>query len=157
MLLDNQSPNGIFYHYSSFWMVYNGFDKDRSRLKWRCPMTAGSRKVKQKVNCTTPCSTSPYGRTVYTKPYDDLRLFTPTPRNSHAWKKVYALRSAVERSFKRAKADYELERCRVRSKRAWFWRSHLVAMNQHLDAWVDNSQQNGFDVWAEVLGYPLAA
>ena len=138
-------------------MVYYGFDQDRFRLKWRCPMVAASRRAKKELSCPAPCSPSPYGRTVYTKPRDDPRLFTPTPRNSRAWKKTYALRSAAERSFKRAKVDYELERCRVRSKRAWFWRSHLVGMNQHLDAWVDDAQQNGFDVWAEALGHPLAA
>ncbi|MGB9663277.1 MAG: hypothetical protein ACPL5F_14940, partial [Moorellaceae bacterium] len=88
---------------AGYLMVYNGFDKKRSRIKWRCPMIAGSKKLKLKVNCPTPCSPSPYGRTVYTKPHDDLRLFTPTPRNSLAWKKVYANRSACERSFKRAK------------------------------------------------------
>lgn len=138
-------------------MVYNGFDKKRSRIKWRCPMIAGSKRVKREINCPRPCSPSPYGRTVYTKPHDDLRLFTPTPRNSLTWKKVYANRSASERSFKRAKVDYELERCRVRSKEAWFWRSHLVAINQHLDAWIDEASSQGWDIWTEVLGQPLAA
>lgn len=138
-------------------MVFNGFDKKRSRLKWRCPMKAGSKRVKREINCPGPCSPSPYGRTVYTKPHDDLRLFTPTPRNSSAWKKVYAKRSASERSFKRAKVDYELERCRVRSKEAWFWRSHLVAMNQHLDAWIEEALSQGRDFWTEVLGKPLIA
>jgi len=138
-------------------MVYNSFDKERSRIKWRCPMVAGSRRLKQQVKCTQPCSPSPYGRTVYTKPHDDLRLFTKTPRNSSAWKKTFSKRSASERSFKRAKVDYELERCRVRSKQAWFWRSHLVAMNQHVDAWTNHAAQNGFDVWAAVLGHTLAA
>jgi hypothetical protein len=73
-------------------------------------------------------------RTVYTKPRDDLRLFTPIPRNSETWKSVYKLRSGSERSFSRKKKDYELERCRVRSLKAWYWRAHFVAMNQHLDA-----------------------
>ncbi|KYH32217.1 transposase [Neomoorella mulderi] len=98
-------------------MVYNGFDKKRSRIKWRCPLVAGSKRLKREINCPGPCSSSPYGRTVYTKPHDDLRLFTQTPRNSLTWKKVYANRSASERSFKRAKVDYELERCRVRRRR----------------------------------------
>jgi len=68
-----------------------------------------------------------------------------------------ANRSAAERSFKRTKVDYELGRCRVRSKEAWFWRSHLVAMNQHLDAWIAEASAHGWDIWAEVLGQPLAA
>ncbi|MGE5576085.1 MAG: transposase, partial [Syntrophothermus sp.] len=109
------------------------------------------------LNCTAPCSSSPYGRTVYTKPNDDLRFFTQTPRNSSAWKEIRHKRSAAERSFKRAKIDYELERCRVRSKQAWFWHLHLVGMNQHLDAWVNNATQNGFDIWTVALGQSLAA
>lgn len=138
-------------------MVYYGFDKERSRMKWRCPAVAGSRCLKQQLDCSQPCSSSTYERTVYTKPFDDLRLFTKTPRCSPAWKKTFALRSASERSFKRAKIDYELERCRCRAKESWCWRRHLVGINQHLDAWVDDAAKKGFDIWAEVLGHTLAA
>lgn len=138
-------------------MIFDGFDPDRSRLKWRCPAVAGSRSVKSKLNCSQACSPSSYGRTVYTKPHDDLRLFTKTPRNSSAWRTTYAKRSSSERSNKRAKIDYNLEQCRVKSNKAWFWRSHLVAMNQHLDAWVNQALANGFDVWAEILATAIAA
>lgn len=69
-------------------MVYSRFDKDRNRLKWRRPKVAGSRHLKSQIACETPCSPSQYGRTVYTKPLDDLRLFTTTPRDSPAWKKT---------------------------------------------------------------------
>lgn len=138
-------------------MVYDGFDNKRSRIKWRCPAVAGSRRLKRQLNCSHACSSSTYGRTVYTKPLDDLRLFTKTPRCSPAWKKTFALRSASERSFKRAKIDYELERCRARSKESWFWRRHLVGINQHLDAWVEDATKKGFNVFVEVLGHALAA
>jgi len=50
------------------------------------------------------------------------------------------------------KVDYELECCRVRSRKAWYLRTHFVAMNQHLDAWVKQAVSQGFDIWAEVLG-----
>lgn len=138
-------------------MVYNGFDHERSRIKWRCPAVAGSRRLKRQLICSHPCSSSAYGRTVYAKPHDDLRRFTKTPRGSTAWKKTLALRSASERSFKRAKIDYQLERCCSRSKEIWLWQRHLVGINQHLDAWVDAATQKGFDIWAEVLGHALAA
>lgn len=141
-----------------FCMVFGGYDKARNRLKWRCPKFAGSRRVKAEVRCVSPCSPSSYGRTVYTKPSDDLRLFTPTPRNSETWKSVYRLRSGSERSFSRKKKDYELERCRVRSLKAWYWRAHFVAMNQHLDAWVEHAvKECAFDVWSELLGSSVAA
>jgi transposase len=46
-----------------------------------------------------------------------VRLFTKTPRDSKAWNKVYAMRSSSERSFKHIKNDYEIEHCRVRSRK----------------------------------------
>ena len=133
-------------------MVFWGFMKDRNRLKWRCPKVAGSKRVKSEVCCDEPCSPSAYGRTVYTKLHDDLRFFTPTPRKSKGWKTVFKMRSSSERSFSRKKKDYGLERYRVRSLKAWYWRAHLVAMNQHLDAWVEHAiKGQAFDIWTEVL------
>ena len=134
-------------------MIFWGIQKERKRLKWRCPKVAGSKLVKSQVCCSKSCSPSAYGRTVYTKPGNDLRLFTPTPRGSAAWKKTYKMRSSSERSFSRKKKDYNLEQCRVRSLKAWYWRAHFAAMNQHLDAWVKHlAKDQAFDVWSEILG-----
>jgi hypothetical protein len=138
-------------------MCFYGFDKSRNRLKWRCPLKAGSRRLRKFVFCDRPCSDSPYGRTVYTKPQDDLRLFSKTPRGSKAWRKEYAKRSSSERSFKRFKFDYEIERCRVRSRKNWYFFVLFAAMNCHLDAWVKAARDNGFDIWAEVLVRALVA
>jgi len=84
-------------------------------------------------------------------------LFTPTPRNSKAWRDVYKLRSGSERSFSRKKKDYELERCWVKGFKAWYWRAYFAAINQRLDAWVEQSLKNGFGIWAEVLGASVMA
>ena len=138
-------------------MCFCGFNKSRSRLKWRCPLKAGSKRLKKNISCDCPCSDSPYGRTVYTKPQDDLRIFTKTPRDSKAWRKVYAMRSSSERSFKRIKIDYEIERSRVRSRKNWYLFIHFAAMNCHLDAWVAKAEKEHFDIWAEVLGKAFAA
>ncbi|MBE3588331.1 MAG: transposase [Thermoanaerobacteraceae bacterium] len=153
-VLSGFHPNhdyGIPFCPKGFPMVFWGFQKSRNRLKWRCPKMAGKKLVRSQVCCDQPCSPSAYGRTVYTKPHDDLRFFTPTPRGSAAWKSVYKLRSGSERSFSRKKKDYELKRCRVRSLKAWYWRTHFAAINQHLDAWVEQFKKQGFDIWAEVL------
>lgn len=138
-------------------MCFCGFNKSRNRLKWRCPLKAGSRRLRKNISCDCPCSDSPYGRTVYTKPQDDLRIFTKTPRNSKAWRKEYAKRSSSERSFKRIKNDYEIERSRVRSRKNWYFFLHFAAMNCHLDAWVDKAEREHFNIWHEVLGVALAA
>jgi hypothetical protein len=84
-----------------------------------------------------PCSPSKYGRVVYTKPQDDYRLFTKTPRGSKAWKKAFARRSSVERSIKRILVDYRIEQARARSVKQWFWLATLAALNQHLDAQIN--------------------
>jgi hypothetical protein len=61
---------------AGFPMVNWGFEYDRCRIKWRCPYALG--KV-DSCPCMDKCSASPYGRTVYTKPSWDLRIFTPVP------------------------------------------------------------------------------
>ena len=134
-------------------MIFDSYDKNHSRLKWRCPKKLGNKKTRSAalLACSSDCSPSSYGRTVYTKPQDDLRLFTRTPRNSSAWKEVYKGRSASERVNKRLMVDYQLERCRVRSNKHWVWRGHFAAISIHLDAWVDFFQKHDFDIWKEIL------
>lgn len=74
-------------------------------------------------------------------------------RSSKAWKEVYARRTTSERTNKRQKIDYQLERTRARSKRRIFWRLTLGAINQHLDAWVAESQRT----LADIIGVQQAA
>lgn len=140
--------NGIPICASGFLMVNWGYCASRRRTKWRCPYVCG--KVQ---DCPQKCSPSRYGRVVYTKPEHDLRLFTKTPRNSKVWKKVYARRTASERTNKRQKIDYRLERTRARSKKRIFWRLTLGAINQHLDAWVTESRIT----LADILGVEQVA
>lgn len=113
-------------------MLNWGFNSNRCRIKWRCPLY----KDRSKCSKINECSPSSYGRVVYTKPIWDLRLFTPTPRNSKAWKNVYARRTTVERTFKRILVDYKIELANARTKKRWFWQVTLAAINQHLDAQV---------------------
>ncbi len=113
-------------------MMYNGVDEKRQRIKWRCPLHKEPDRCPKKQEC----SPSSYGRVVYTKPDDDFRLFTKTPRGSEAWKKAYARRTTVERTIKRILVDYDIESLRFRSEKRWFWSASLAAINQHLDAQV---------------------
>jgi len=117
-----------------------GFQKDRCRIKWRCPA-----KVYKNCFCDQPCSPSDYGRTVYTKPDWDPRLFTPTPRNSRKWKLVMRKRTAAERRNKRVKMDYNLELDRVRSKSRWLIRTVLRDAALHADAWIHNINTDAQD------------
>ena len=113
-------------------MAHYGVDKKRQRIKWRCPM------YRQPNQCPKKqvCSPSAYGRVVYTKPCNDPRLFTKTPRGSKVWKKSYARRTSVERTIKRILVDYDIESLRFRAEKRWFWSASLAAINMHLDAQV---------------------
>ena len=114
-------------------MTYSWYDKERMRHKWRCPKT----RKRWNVKCVSPCSSSAYGRTFYTREEDNLRYFPRFPRGSKQWKLHYKRRTTVERSFKRLKEDYLLERRgKIRSSRAWHFRSFTSAMCLHVDAWI---------------------
>ncbi len=92
-------------------MVYNGFKKSRSRLKWRCPLFL---KKIDSCSCCEQCS--PNGRVIYTKPSWDLQLFTSVPRSSKQWKTIYKTRTCSERINNRILNDYRIHSLRIHGK-----------------------------------------
>jgi hypothetical protein len=127
--------NGVPICQRGFKMVYNGYCKSRSRLKWRCCRSF----YHDGLNAFPPCegcSKSPYGRVVYTKPDWDLRLFTRIPRGSKAWKSKMKERTAAERVNDRILNDYGVEDGHVRGKKRISFMVTLAAVNIHLDAQV---------------------
>ena len=124
-------------------MVYDSFLQDRCRIKWRCPLATGKVDF---CSCKEQCSPSSYGRTVYTKPEWDLRLFTAVPRGSVLWKQEMKNRTTSERVNKRILVDYGLEKARVRGKKRWSWRLLVHSANLHLDAWLKASRFNFIDL-----------
>ena len=86
-------------------MHKEGYEAAKHRAKYCCP------KADRKCGCFCehPCSPAKYGRTVHIFIDDNPRLFKIPPRDSKAWEKEYDLRTSVERSNKREKADYKLE------------------------------------------------
>lgn len=128
------TPDGVPVCGCGFAMVNWGYCPGRRRIKWRCPITVGQRPDGAPETCTA--SPSPYGRTIYTKPKDDLRLFTRTPRGSEEWKMKFAKRSSAERTIKGIKDDYVIKRARHRTRHVWHTRLFLAAMAQHVDAWL---------------------
>lgn len=118
-------------------MIPWGYCKSRDRIKWRCPHAVGV------ATCPLPkrCSPSPYGRTIYTRPSQDLRLICPIPRGTEAWNKLYDRRTSIERTNKRILIDYGLGRIRFLSKKQAFLRATAMAMNVHLDAQIKYKQE----------------
>jgi len=115
-------------------MYYNGYCKDRDRLKWRCPIKA-RKNSDLKCDRLDSCSPSSYGRVVYTHPADNPRLYTPVARGTDKWQDIYDHRTSAERVFKREKNDFKLTDFRTRSKERYLFYALLTAIAVHIDTW----------------------
>ena len=116
-------------------LIYQGFCTDRLRLKWRCPLAVHHMPLTDCPHFAHACSDSIYGRTIYTYPKTNYRLFTRLPRGSLLWELHADRRSCAERSVKRKKLDFGLDHTRIAGRERWFFRVMLAAMCQHVDAW----------------------
>jgi hypothetical protein len=124
-------------------MVYDWYDKDRSRIKYRCPLVKGTIST---CDFKDICSPSAYGRVIYVKTNDDLRLFTPIPRNTDLWERIMKKRTSSERVNKRLLEDYNMEEARCRGKKRWSWWTLIHTINIHLDAQLSVSKNNILDI-----------
>ena len=75
--------------------------KNRSmRFKWVCHKSEKVPKSTKRIcTCETPCTTSTYGRCVYTYPAKDFRLYPGIPRGTEHWDNLYRHRVLIERSI----------------------------------------------------------
>jgi len=112
-------------------MINWGFNKERCRIKWRCPLAC-----KKLDSCPNKCNCSPsnYGRVIYTKPSWDLRLFTSFPRGSSLWKEKMNARTSCERINNRILHNYHIEASKLRGKKRISFFTTVAAFNVHLDA-----------------------
>ena len=78
-------------------MVYWG--RDGNYLKYRCPYALGKAECKSRFRC----SSSPYGYVLKLPIAEDVRRHPPVPRESKKWKRLYNMRTAVERVNSRVK------------------------------------------------------
>lgn len=116
-------------------MYHAGYDYQRQRRKFRCPLKMG---LVDSCPHADTCSPSSYGRTVYINDALDIRLFGPVPYKTDKWKTIYKNRTCTERINNRVLNDYHLHQMRIRedSKVAFF--SIFAAINIHLDVWIKN-------------------
>ncbi len=113
-------------------MVNWGFNKQRMRRKFRCPLACG--RIKS-CDCQQQCrSDSAYGRSVYVHLQQNLRFCTRIQRGSPEWKRVMKSRTSSERVNKRILNDYALEQYRARGKKRIFWWTMIHSVNILLDA-----------------------
>lgn len=71
-------------------MAYAGLERDRGTLKYRCPAAHYGIECAGREAC-------PIGKTVRIPMEQEPRVFTPLPRSSYKWRRLYAGRTAVER------------------------------------------------------------
>jgi hypothetical protein len=136
-------------------MVYWGIcDPKRPRLKWRCPRTMG--KCESDEACLV-CSTSAYGRVIYTKPEWDLRLFTRIPRGSEQFRRIMKERTAAERVNNRILHHYGLENSKARGKKRISFFATIAAFNIHLDAQLAMLKSVGAFHFESVFGFSSVA
>jgi hypothetical protein len=105
-----------------------------------CPVKAGKLATCPKAPADNPAWVCRPGTelapTVALNSEDNPRLFPPISRNSKAFAKHYAKRSACERSNNTKKGPHALEACRHRRISFWKIRVTLIALLQHAKAWV---------------------
>lgn len=85
-------------------MKFDGYSKEKGRslrLKWLCPKSKRvwtNGKLKYRISCENPCTTSSCGRIHHTYVGDDYRLNTVIPRGSERWIQLFKLRTIIERT-----------------------------------------------------------
>lgn len=127
------SKNGIPVCADGHEMLNWGFDRNKYRIKYRCPMTTG--KV-ESCPYTSDCNKSLYGKILYVRLASNLRLLTPVPRDTDEWNDTYKQRTATERVNNRILTDYQLERSKRYGKAKIAFFAFCNAINVHLDAQV---------------------
>lgn len=118
---------------AGFRMTYYGYSPSRHDTKWRCPVATGK---EEKCTCRVPCSSSPYGRCLYTKPDWDIRLYPPVARGTDKYKKTYNNRTGSERINDRILNNYHLHDMKIHGKKRYSFFAMIAGINIHLDAWL---------------------
>lgn len=90
-------------------MAFDGYDKTRETLNYKCPAKAYGIECKGCIDC-------PVKTKVRIKRSINPRIFTEIARNSYKWKKMYNKRVALERINSRLDNGYEFENHTIRGK-----------------------------------------
>ncbi len=90
-------------------MAFDGYDKERDTLAYKCPVKAYG------IECKG-CEECPVKTKVRIKRSINPRVFTEVARNTYKWKKMYNKRVALERINGRLDNGYEFENHTIRGK-----------------------------------------
>jgi hypothetical protein len=97
-------------------MAFWGFEEDRDTLRYRCPAAAYDLECKGRAQCEQGAlgRETSFGRVVRVNLDLDRRIFTPVPRDTPSWRRLYASRTAVERVNARVDQVFGFERHTIR-------------------------------------------
>lgn len=97
-------------------MAFRGFEADREAVGYRCPSAAYGCTCPGRSQCELAAlgRATDFGRMVRVPLSKDRRIFTPIPRDSPSWKRLYAERSSVERVNARIDQSFGFERHTIR-------------------------------------------
>ena len=112
-------------------MINWGFEAKKYRIKYRCPLVTGKVKF---CYYAANCNKTLYGKIVYLRLAQNLRLLTPVPRNTLEWDETYKQRTAAERVNNRLLTDYQLEHPKRYGKKKLLFFAFANTINIHLDA-----------------------
>lgn len=123
-------------------MTYEGFEKDREGLKYRCPMRAMGIACTQQEICNGGRHTD-HGRIVRIPLEQDRRLYTPLARGTYAWEREYKKRTSVERVNSRLDVSFGFERHFIRRKKKMKARMGLalVVMLAMAVGWIESGEK----------------
>jgi hypothetical protein len=106
-------------------MAFEGFEKDRECLKFRCPAAAFGIECTQRDFCNG--GHHPERGRIVRIPLDrDRRVFVPQARNSYTWSREYKKRTAVERVNSRLDVSFGFEEHFIRGLRKMRFRVGLA-------------------------------
>lgn len=100
-------------------LAFQGFEADRSTLKYRCPAAAYDFDCPGQALCHQAGNVQPgdYGRIVRINITEqDRRIFVPTPHGSPSWQRGYQRRTALERINNRIDHSFGFEHHFIRGK-----------------------------------------
>ena len=76
-----------------------------TRDKWMCPKFIRTSDTATRCICDNPCTDAKFGRTTYTYPSKNLRLYPGIIRGTDEWVKLYKIRVTVEKAINHIKSN----------------------------------------------------
>jgi len=110
-IFDNNGTPICPLDHSPFTFLGSTGGKNRSkRFKWVCPKSVIVKGSSKRIcTCEKPCTSSSYGRCVYTYPDKDFRLYPGILRGTKHWDNLYSNRIVIERTIHSMKDTFILD------------------------------------------------